>query len=33
LPTLIKYKTQKRLEGDQLLNPELIEMLLSDADD
>ncbi|XP_011873993.1 PREDICTED: thioredoxin domain-containing protein 17-like [Vollenhovia emeryi] len=34
LPTLIKWGTQKRLEGDQLLKPELIELLLcADEDD
>ncbi|KYN43469.1 Thioredoxin domain-containing protein 17 [Trachymyrmex septentrionalis] len=32
LPTLVKWRTEKRLEGDQLLNPDLIEMLLSDVD-
>ncbi|KAL0122381.1 hypothetical protein PUN28_007243 [Cardiocondyla obscurior] len=33
LPTLAKYGTQKRLEGDQLLQSELIDMLLTDEDD
>lgn len=33
LPTLVRWGTQKRLEGDQLLKPELIEMLLTDGDD
>ncbi|XP_011698699.1 PREDICTED: thioredoxin domain-containing protein 17-like [Wasmannia auropunctata] len=33
LPTLARWGTQKRLEGDQLLDPELIEMLLTDGDD
>jgi hypothetical protein len=32
LPTLVKWGTQKRLEGDQLLNSELIEMLFADDD-
>ncbi|XP_012231471.1 thioredoxin domain-containing protein 17 [Linepithema humile] len=33
LPTLARWGTQKRLEGDQLLKPELIDMLLTDEDD
>ncbi|XP_014467510.1 PREDICTED: thioredoxin domain-containing protein 17-like [Dinoponera quadriceps] len=33
LPTLSRWGTQKRLEGDQLLKPELIDMLLTDEDD
>ncbi|XP_076233430.1 thioredoxin domain-containing protein 17 [Calliopsis andreniformis] len=33
LPTLARWGTQKRLEGDQLLKPDLIEMLLADEDD
>ncbi|XP_032688375.1 thioredoxin domain-containing protein 17-like [Odontomachus brunneus] len=33
LPTLSKWGTQKRLEGNQLLKPELIDMLLTDEDD
>lgn len=33
LPTLAKWGTQKRLEGDQLLKLELIDMLLTDEDD
>lgn len=32
LPTLARWGTQKRLEGDQLLNLELIDMLLTDED-
>ncbi|XP_011506560.1 PREDICTED: thioredoxin domain-containing protein 17-like isoform X2 [Ceratosolen solmsi marchali] len=32
LPTLVKWGTQKRLEGDQLLNNDLIEMLLAEDD-
>jgi len=33
LPTLARWGTQKRLEGDQLLKLELINMLLTDEDD
>ncbi|XP_066596677.1 thioredoxin domain-containing protein 17-like isoform X2 [Prorops nasuta] len=33
LPTLAKWGTQKRLEGDDLLKVEIIEMLLTDEDD
>lgn len=33
LPTLAKWGTQKRLEGDQCLQVDLIEMLLNDEDD
>lgn len=33
LPTLAKWGTQKRLEGNELLRPDLIEMLLTDEDD
>ncbi|XP_011634601.1 thioredoxin domain-containing protein 17-like [Pogonomyrmex barbatus] len=33
LPTLARWGTQKRLEGDQLLKLELIDMLLTDEDD
>ncbi|XP_011307286.1 thioredoxin domain-containing protein 17 [Fopius arisanus] len=32
LPTLSLWGTQKRLEGDQCLNVDLIEMLLTDDD-
>lgn len=32
LPTLIKWNTEKRLEGDQLLKPELIDMLITEDD-
>ncbi|CAL1684858.1 unnamed protein product [Lasius platythorax] len=32
LPTLIKWDTEKRLEGDQLLKPELIDMLITEDD-
>ncbi|XP_029164432.1 thioredoxin domain-containing protein 17-like isoform X1 [Nylanderia fulva] len=32
LPTLIKWGTEKRLEGDQLLKLELIDMLITDDD-
>lgn len=33
LPTLSRWGTQKRLEGEQLLELELIDMLLTDEDD
>ncbi|KZC13322.1 PREDICTED: thioredoxin domain-containing protein 17-like [Dufourea novaeangliae] len=33
LPTLARWGTQKRLEGDQCLKVDLIEMLLTDDDD
>lgn len=33
LPTLAKWGTQKRLEGNQCLKLDLIEMLLADEDD
>lgn len=33
LPTLAKWNTQKRLEGDQCQKIDLIEMLLTDEDD
>ncbi|KAG7208873.1 hypothetical protein KM043_015057 [Ampulex compressa] len=33
LPTLARWGTQKRLEGDQCLKVDLIEMLLTDEDD
>ncbi|XP_078044554.1 thioredoxin domain-containing protein 17 [Augochlora pura] len=33
LPTLERWGTQKRLEGDQCLEADLIEMLLTDTDD
>lgn len=33
LPTLAKWGTQKRLEGDQCQKVDLIEMLLTDEDD
>ncbi|OXU23147.1 hypothetical protein TSAR_014651 [Trichomalopsis sarcophagae] len=33
LPTLAKWGTQKRLEGDHLLDEGLIEMLLTEDDD
>lgn len=33
LPTLVKWGTQKRLEGNQLLDDTLIEMLLCEDDD
>ncbi|XP_034942116.1 thioredoxin domain-containing protein 17-like [Chelonus insularis] len=33
LPTLSLWGTQKRLEGDQCLNIELIEMMVTDDDD
>ncbi|XP_012277889.1 thioredoxin domain-containing protein 17-like [Orussus abietinus] len=33
LPTLAKWETQKRLEGDQCLNVDLIEMLVTDDED
>ncbi|CAB0027894.1 unnamed protein product [Trichogramma brassicae] len=32
LPTLVRWGTQKRLEGDHLLNPSLISLLLNDED-
>lgn len=32
LPTLAKWNTQKRLEGDQLLDNDLIEMLINEED-
>lgn len=32
LPTLARWETQKRLEGDQCLKVDLIEMLLTDED-
>lgn len=32
LPTLIKWDTEKRLEGDQLLKLELIDMLITEDD-
>ncbi|XP_076277926.1 thioredoxin domain-containing protein 17 [Lasioglossum baleicum] len=32
LPTLARWDTQKRLEGDQCLEVDLIEMLLTDED-
>ncbi|XP_072744380.1 thioredoxin domain-containing protein 17 [Anoplolepis gracilipes] len=32
LPTLVKWNTEKRLEGDQLLKPELIDMLITEDD-
>lgn len=33
LPTLSRWNTQKRLEGDQCSKVDLIEMLLTDEDD
>ncbi|CAL7947238.1 unnamed protein product [Xylocopa violacea] len=33
LPTLARWGTQKRLEGDQCLKVDLIDMLLTDEDD
>ncbi|XP_014211019.1 thioredoxin domain-containing protein 17 [Copidosoma floridanum] len=33
LPTLVKWGTQKRLEGGDLLKDDLIEMLLTEDDD
>ncbi|XP_033231089.1 thioredoxin domain-containing protein 17-like isoform X2 [Belonocnema kinseyi] len=33
LPTLSKWGTQKRLEGDDCLKDELVEMLVTDEDD
>lgn len=32
LPTLAKWKTQKRLQGDECLKAELLEMLFTDQD-
>ena len=33
LPTLTKWGTQKRLEGDDCLKDELVEMLVTDEED
>lgn len=33
LPTLARWGTEKRLEGDQCLDVELVEMLVTDEDE
>lgn len=32
IPTLIRWKHPQRLEGDQLLKPELLQMFFADED-
>lgn len=32
IPTLIRWKQPQRLEGDQLLKPELLQMFFADED-
>lgn len=33
LPTLHRWGTQKKLDGEDILKPDLLEMLLNDEDD
>ncbi|CRL03021.1 CLUMA_CG016468, isoform A [Clunio marinus] len=33
IPTLVRWKHQQRLEGEQLLKPELLQMFFADEDD
>ena len=33
LPTLLRWKSPQRLDGEKCCNPELVDMLLTDDDD